>query len=84
MIKFEIICSHTEHISKTLALEYCKSQRVEKVKLQISTRCQTLRNGAEFCILRRKMYDGTSTEQKAKNAEIGLDSMSKPISHSIC
>ena len=25
------------------------------------------------------MYEGTSTEQKAKNAKSGLDSMSKPL-----
>ena len=54
-------------------------QRVEKVKLQISTRWETSRNGDEFRILRRKMYDGTSTEQKTKNAKSGLDSMSKPL-----
>ena len=38
-----------------------------------------LRNGTEFRILRGKMYEGTSTEQKAKNAKSGLDSMSKPL-----
>ena len=54
-------------------------QRVEKVKLQISTRCETSRNGAEFRILRRKMYVDTSTEQKTENAKSGLDSMSKPL-----
>ena len=30
------------------------------------------------------MYEGTSTEQKAKNAKSGLDSMSKPLLQSIC
>ena len=29
------------------------------------------------------MYEGTSTEQKAKNAKSGLDSMSKPLLQSI-
>ena len=29
------------------------------------------------------MYEGTSTEQKAKNAKNGLDSMSKPLLQSI-
>ena len=42
-----------------------------------------LRNGAEFRILRGKMYEGTSTEQKAKNAKSGLDSMSKPLLQSL-
>ena len=58
-------------------------QRVEKIKLQISTRCETLRNGAEFRILRRKMYIDTSTEQKTENAKSGLDSMSKPLLQSL-
>ena len=34
-----------------------------------------LRNGVEFRILRGKMYEGTSTEQKAKNAKNRLNSM---------
>ena len=42
-----------------------------------------LRNGAEFRILGGKMYEGTSTEQKAKNAKSGLDSMSKPLLQAI-
>ena len=42
-----------------------------------------LRNGAEFRILGGKMYEGTSTEQKAKNAKSGLDSMSKPLLQSV-
>ena len=63
---------------KSLAL-MTKLQRVEKIKLQISTRCETSRNGAEFRILRRKMYVDTSTEQKTENAKSGLDSMSKPL-----
>ena len=42
-----------------------------------------LRNGAEFRILGGKMYEGTSTEQKAKNAKSGLDSMSKPLLQSL-
>ena len=29
------------------------------------------------------MYEGTSTEQKAKNAKSGLDSMSKPLLQSL-
>ena len=29
------------------------------------------------------MYEGTSTEQKVKNAKSGLDSMSKPLLQSI-
>ena len=42
-----------------------------------------LRNGAEFRILGGKMYEGTSTEQKAKNAKSGLDLMSKPLLQSL-
>ena len=42
-----------------------------------------LRNGAEFRILWGKMYEGTSTEQKVKNAKSGLDSMSKPLLQSL-
>ena len=34
-----------------------------------------LRNGVEFRILRGKMYEGTSTEQKVKNAKNKLNSM---------
>ncbi len=47
-------------------------QRVEKV---FSTRCRLLRKILNFVFLRRKMYDGTSTEQKTKNAESAANSM---------
>ena len=47
-------------------------QRVEKV---FSTRCRLLRKVLNFVFLRRKMYDGTSTEQKTRNAEGAANSM---------
>ena len=48
------------------------AQRVEKV---FSARCRLLRKVLNFVFLRRKMYDGTSTEQKTKNAESAANSM---------
>ena len=47
-------------------------QRVEKVFL---TRCRLLRKVLNFVFLRRKMYDGTSTEQKTKNAKNAVGSI---------
>ena len=40
-----------------------------KSQITNSTRWQMLRNGAEFCILRGLLYDGTVSEQKAENAQ---------------
>lgn len=48
------------------------AQRGEKV---FSARCRLLRKVLNFVFLRRKMYDGTSTEQKTKNAESAANSM---------
>ncbi len=36
-----------------------------------------------FVFLRGKMYEGTSTEQKTKNAKTALDSMSKAVLQSL-
>ncbi|MDO4364509.1 MAG: hypothetical protein Q4C99_08275, partial [Clostridia bacterium] len=47
-------------------------QRVEKVFL---IRCRLLRKVLNFVFLRRKMYDGTSTEQKTKNAKSTANSI---------
>ena len=38
-------------------------------KKVFSARCRLLRKVLNFVFLRRKMYDGTSTEQKTKNAK---------------
>ena len=44
-------------------------------KKVFSARCRLLRKVLNFVFLRRKMYDGTSTEQKTKNAESAANSM---------
>ena len=46
---------------KTDKVSYFVGQRVENT---FSTRCRLLRKLLNFVFLRRKMYDGTSTEQK--------------------
>ena len=51
---------------KTDKVSYFVGQRVENT---FSTRCRLLRKLLNFVFLRRKMYDGTSTEQKTKNAK---------------
>ena len=59
---------------------FCLFQRVEKVQIQISTRWQTSRNGAEF----RFLASGSCTmvpppSKKRKVPKSGLDSMSNPL-----
>ena len=44
-------------------------------KKVFSARCRLLRKVLNFVFLRRKMYDGTSTEQKTRNAESAANSM---------
>ena len=57
--------------SKTASPASKEAKRVEKV---FSTRCRLLRKVLNFVFLRRKMYDGTSTEQKTKNAKNAVSS----------
>ena len=44
-------------------------------KKVFSARCRLLRKVLNFVFLRRKMYDGTSTEQKTRNAESAANSI---------
>ena len=52
-------------------------------KKVFSARCRLLRKVLNFVFLRRKMYDGTSTEQKTKNAESAANSMFAALLQSI-
>ena len=72
---------------KSQAVKFCdyiaKCSVSKKSNYKFRHAGRLLRNGAEFRILGGKMYEGTSTEQKAKNAKSGLDSMSKPLLQSL-
>ena len=51
------------------------SHLLQRVENTFSTRCRLLRKVLNFVFLWRKMYDGTSTEQKTKNAKSAVNSM---------